>query len=97
MPGATDFSVREPLAMWTDILGAGIAIEDTRVVVCPGGEITILELLLARALGAAVAWLDPAGESDIPLHDLLPDGDEGVLALPADAPALRAFLTSGDA
>ena len=91
-PGATDFSVREPLAMWADILGAGIAIVDTRVVVCPGGEITIQELLLARALGAAVAWLDPAGESATPLADLLPDGDKDVLALPADARAVRDFL-----
>lgn len=98
-PGATDFSVRsvrEPLAMWTDILGAGIAIEDARVVVCPGGEITIEELLLVRALGAAVAWIDPAGESDTPLSDLRPDGSDGVLALPADATALRAFLTPAD-
>jgi hypothetical protein len=91
-PGATDFSIGEPLAMWTDILGAGIAVEDARVVVCPGGEITIQELLLARALGAPVAWLDPAGDSEAPPHDLLPGGDEGVLALPAHAPALRAFL-----
>ncbi len=91
-PGATDFSVREPLAMWADILGAGIAIVDTRVVVCPGGQITIQELLLSRALGAPVAWLDPAGESATALADLLPDGEEGVLALPEDAHALRDFL-----
>ncbi len=92
-PGATDFSIREPLTMWADILGGGVPIEAVRVVVCPGGEITSQELLLARALGAAVAWLDPAGEAEAPPRDLLPEGDEGVLALPAQAPALRAFLT----
>ena len=91
-PGATDFSIREPLAMWTDLLAGGLAIRAARVVVCPGGEITIQELLLARALGAPVAWLDPAGEADTPLSDRLPDGDEDVLALPADARVVRDFL-----
>jgi hypothetical protein len=86
------FSVREPLAMWSEILGKGIDINDVHVVVCPGGPITRAELLLARGLGALVAWLDPADEADMPLDDDLPFGADDVWELPADAMTLRAFL-----
>ncbi len=91
-PGAHDFSELEPLAMWTDILRAGIAVKDVRVVVCPGGAITIEEILIARALGARVGWLDPAGESSSVLHDTLPLGTDGVMELLADPMTIRAFI-----
>jgi hypothetical protein len=91
-PGAGDFSVREPLSMWCDILDAGIPIQDVRVIACPGGRITEAEVLLARALGAPVAWLDPASDADVTLDDALPFGADGVLELPADAMTLRAFF-----
>jgi hypothetical protein len=87
-----EFTVREPLAMWSDILAAGIDVDDVRVVACPGGAITHAEVLLARALGARVAWLDPAGEAQLPLEDALPFGADGVLELPADAMTLRSFI-----
>lgn len=91
--GSHEFSIREPLAMWADILSAGVGVENVRVVVCPGGPISQSELLLARALGARVAWLDPAGETTEPLEDRLPLGTEGVLQLPRDAMSIRAFVT----
>ncbi len=91
-PRASDFSVREALAMWCDILAERIRVEDVRVVACPGGPITQAEILLARALGAPVAWLDPASEAVVALDDTLPFGAEGVLELPADAMTLRAFF-----
>ena len=47
--------------MWTDILAAGISPADVSLVACPGGPITRAEILLARALGARVGWLDPKG------------------------------------
>jgi len=90
--GASDFSVREPVAMWCDILDAGIRVEDVRVVACPGGPITQAEILLARALGAPVAWLDPASETATTLDDALVFGAGGVLELPADTMTLRAFF-----
>ncbi len=91
-PDANDFSMLEPLAMWTEILNAGIDLDWTRVVVCPGGTITTGELQLARALGARVGWLDPAGEAGAPLDELLPLGASGVLELPPDPMTIRAFI-----
>ena len=88
----SQFSVLEPLAMWSDILAAGVGIDDVRVVACPGGVITDSEILLARALGARVVWLDPAGDAQLPLEDALPFGADGVLEIPADAMTLRSFL-----
>jgi hypothetical protein len=97
---ARDFGVLEPVAMWSDIFAAGIDVADVRVVVCPGAAMTLedggwiaqAEVLLARALGAPVAWLDPAGELATTLDDALPFGAGGVLELPADAMTLRAFF-----
>jgi hypothetical protein len=87
-----DFGVREPLAMWIDILAAGIAPGDVRVLVCPGGAITRSEMLLARALGAPVGRLD-FGAVDAPaLGDDLPGGHDGIFDLPVDRMTIRAFL-----
>jgi hypothetical protein len=87
-----EFSEAEPVAMWTDLLAAGRKAADIRVVVFPGGAITTAEILLARALGAAVAWLDPEEELPDVLDDTLPSGAEGVIELPVDPMTLRAFL-----
>ncbi len=87
-----DFSEAEPVAMWADILGARRSAEDVRVVAFPGGRITTVEILLARALGAAVASLDPCEELRYELDDALPLGADGVIELPADPMTLRAFL-----
>jgi hypothetical protein len=92
----TDFSMREPLAMWEDILGSGIGVENVRVVVCPGGRITTGEILLARSLGAEVVRVDPAGESRLLLDEILPLGADGVLEPPVDAMTIRAFLMWSD-
>jgi TrkA family protein len=50
------------------------------------------EIILARSLGAQVAWLDPAGEADAALADSLPLGAEGVRELPPDGMTLRALF-----
>ena len=84
-PGSTEFSVLEPLAMWSDILAAGLDAQNVRLIACPGGALTLAEILLARALGARIAWLDPAAELSLPLRDLLPLDAEGILEL-ADGP-----------
>ncbi|MEA2123732.1 MAG: hypothetical protein QOI80_514, partial [Solirubrobacteraceae bacterium] len=90
--GSHEFSVREPLSMWSSILGARIPVSDVCLVACEGGGITRAEVGLARALGARVAWLDPANEAETPLADALPLGTDGVLELPDDAMTLRAFI-----
>jgi hypothetical protein len=91
--GGADFSLSEPLLMWADILGKGIPIENVRVVAFPGGRITKQEILLARAIGAQIAWLDPACEELDGLEETLPFGADGVLELPDDPMTVRAFLT----
>ena len=91
-PGSTEFTVLEPLAMWADIFAAGLDTGSVKFVACPGGPLTNAEVLLARALGAPVAWLDPSAELSLPLEDVLPLGAEGILELPADAMTVRAFL-----
>jgi len=89
---ADDFGVREALAMWSDLEAAAIAPSRVRLVACPGGAITRAEVLLARALGAQIAWIDPACDAPAALEDELPFGADGVVELPPDAMALRAFL-----
>lgn len=95
-PEPREFSIREPLTMWTDILRAGISAEQVSMVVFSGGLITTEELLLARALGARVAWLDPTDAESVPLADKLPLGDGGIVQLPSDPMTIRAFITSSE-
>ena len=90
--GSTEFSVLEPLAMWSHILAAGLDAQNVRFIACPGGALAMAEILLARALGARIAWLDPAAELSLPLRDFLPLGAEGILELPTDPMTIRAFL-----
>jgi voltage-gated potassium channel Kch len=89
---AHEFSVLEPLAMWTDIARSRVPPRDVRLLACPGGQITLCEVALARALGARVAWIDPLSDAVTPLDELLPLGAAGVLELPTDAMTTRAFL-----
>jgi voltage-gated potassium channel Kch len=91
--GSADFGLYEPLLMWAEILGKGIPIENVRVVAFPGGPITKQEILLARALGAKVGWLDPACEESDSLEETLPFGADGVLELPDDPMTVRAFIS----
>ena len=82
--------------MWQDIIAAGIAPGDVRLVACPGGQITTEELLLARALGAHAGWIDPAQVAPDRLDDMLPFGSAGdppVLELLNDPMTVRAFIT----
>jgi hypothetical protein len=94
-----EFSISEPVAMWIDVLAAARdrgALPDgakgVRLVAFPGGPITRLEIVLARALGATIASVDPLDQLDESLDELLPLGAGGVLSLPNDAMTLRSFL-----
>jgi len=93
-PGSTVFTVLEPLHMWRDIIAANISPQSVRLLAFPGGAITRQEVLLARAIGAEVAWIDPTSEVAETLDDQFPLGAGGVLELPVDAMTARAFLMS---
>ena len=45
---STEFTVLEPLAMWSHILAAGVDATSVRFIACPGGALTYAEILLAR-------------------------------------------------
>jgi voltage-gated potassium channel Kch len=88
---ATDFSILEPLLMWSETVQSGWRPEEVALLALPGGRITLEEVLLARVLGARVGWLDlDAAGPDI--DDLMPTGAGGILQLPIDAMTVRAFL-----
>ena len=86
-------AARGAVKMWAAILAAGVPVDHVYVIGVPGAEEPPDELVLARALGARIAWVDPADEMLRPLDDLLPLGADEVLELPADGMTLRAFLT----
>jgi TrkA-N domain/RyR domain len=89
---AANFSIREPLQMWEQLLSAGRRPAEVTLLACPGGAITWQEIALARALGARVGWLDPADQSAAALDDQLVLGAGGVVPLPPDATTIRAFV-----
>jgi voltage-gated potassium channel Kch len=88
----SDFSELEPLAMWADILAASIPPARVTLIATPGGPVTRAEILIARALGARVGFVDPEGESPLALDDDLPGGAEDVIQLPPDAMSIRALI-----
>jgi hypothetical protein len=97
MAGTAELSVRPYLAMWTDILQAGVPIDRARLLAFPGHDIATNHtaangILAARALGAKVAVVGPTGALTRSLDELLPLGGDGVLEIPADPMTVRAFL-----
>lgn len=95
-PKTRDFSLLEPVQMWTDLLLSGVAIEPSNVtLLClGGGEISAQELALAWALGARAAAL--AGDCVAPgrFSTLLANAGEqplGGMVVPDD-PATLAML-----
>jgi TrkA-N domain/RyR domain len=91
-PAAADFSIREPVRMWEQILHAGRRPAEVTLLTCPGGAITAQEIALARSLGARIGWVDPADQSAVPLDDLFVLGAGGIVPLPPDATTIRAFV-----
>jgi hypothetical protein len=84
--------MREPLAMWSDLLSSGISPAEVALVAFPGGQITRCEILLARALGARVAFVEPAAQTEAPLDELLPLGAEQIIEPPFDPMTIRALI-----
>ena len=90
-----DFDALGPLQYWTDIVASGIEPCQVKLVGIGGGAIAAVEYRMALALGAQVAIVEGSGRS---AARLLNDGEwntsDNLVRLPADAAALRIFLTS---
>lgn len=94
--GGTAFSVAQPLQAWRDLLRAGVHPADVPVLVFPGRLITRQELALAHALGAPVAIIDLDRTGPDPQLDDIYGDASGVLWLPDDGMAIRAFVRGQD-
>src|SRR5207237_1130188 len=90
-PGATSFTVAEPLRSWVDIVSSGTHPADVKVLATDGGEITRAEVHLAAALGATVARVSSSAVGIATAHGASQPGDDP-LPLPRDAQTLRAFV-----
>jgi len=86
------FTPLEPLQNWIDILQSGISSGAVRVLGVNGGAIAGAEYQIALALGAKVGLIAKSGrEAGRILSDKVWSTSQGLLNLPADAGALRAF------
>lgn len=94
-----EFSPLEPIRYWRDLYESGISVEQIRLVTFGGGELSTVECSLALALGASVGIIKSNSEPDkLLLEDSFwmakgAAGEKNLHALPADAEAIRTFLT----
>jgi ppGpp synthetase/RelA/SpoT-type nucleotidyltranferase len=89
-----DFSARQPLQYWIDLLAAGVTPADVKVVGLDGDQISAVEYRMALAFGAGVATLEPASRAAASLlQDPDWSSDASLLPLPNDAMTLRAFIS----
>jgi len=96
LEGGTNFTAREPLQNWIDLIAAGIKPSEVRVLGINGGRIAALEYRLALALGGQVGVVTASGRA---VDELRPDIDwynaENLLWLPLDRMTVRAFVNPG--
>jgi ppGpp synthetase/RelA/SpoT-type nucleotidyltranferase len=89
----TDFSPLEPLQNWIDLVAAGIAPSQVKLLGINGGEISAFEYRLALALGAKVGLLRDSGrEAGRMLKDAEWESMKGLAFLPADLLTVKSFL-----
>ncbi len=86
--GGSGFSTLQPLQAWADVIAAGHDPAEVRLLAFPGGAITCQEVAIARAFGARVGVVALGG---LPAPGTA-DGTGAVVALPADAATIRAWL-----
>jgi hypothetical protein len=86
----------EPLQNWIDLLSAGIAPAEVKLLGINGGTIAAAEYRIAAALGARVALLEKSGrEAAKVFADPDWEGSPNLVGIPADAMTLRAFVGHG--
>ncbi len=94
--GGSDFSLLEPLQMWTDLLTSGISPASVGLMCIGGGVISAQELALAWALGARVFAIDAGGTACKRFATLLANAgpkNGRSMILPDDPASLRKFVT----
>ena len=90
-----DFSLAEPLAYWSDLIGSGIAPGEVHVLGIGGGPLTRLELHLAAMVGAKVGIAAVDGTvPPVRTVDPLWPGEVDLPRLSAEVDTLRAWLGS---
>ncbi len=93
-PGARDFSVREVLRYWNDLLTSGVAAPDVKLVGVGGGDLSALEYRIAAALDARVALVADSGDA---AEGMLEDRDwsdvANVMPVPDDEATFDALLS----
>jgi len=88
-----DFSPLEPLQNWIDLVAAGIAPADVRLLGINGGPIAGAEYRIAVALGARVALLEKSGREAAKIFtDPDWEGLPNLVVMPTDAMTIRAFV-----
>ncbi|OFV84237.1 MAG: hypothetical protein A2W26_09665 [Acidobacteria bacterium RBG_16_64_8] len=90
------FSPRQLIQTWIDLLVAGVAPSEVKLLGFNGGPLTLLEYRLALAMGALVGIIRESGRA---ASDLAPDPDwadaRNLLWLPRDPMAVWAFVSTG--
>jgi ppGpp synthetase/RelA/SpoT-type nucleotidyltranferase len=100
--GGPEFTAREPIQNWLDLLATGIKPQVVRLLGVNGGNIAGLEYRLAVALGACVGVIEGSGREAERVAGDWPairreESSGKLLVLPTDAMTLRAFLGPSDA
>lgn len=91
-----DFSVAEPLQMWTDLVLSGIDPKQVRLICLGGGNISAVELALAWALGARSSVLADGSAPTVRFAQLLEyaaDLPRNGILLPDDPATWSGLLT----
>ena len=89
-----NFSAKQPLQVWIDIMHAGVAPENIKVLAVSGGDITDWECRLAHALGAKVGVLRDSGGAASEIAGNVREWQlTRVASLPHDLDTIREFLS----
>jgi hypothetical protein len=95
-PDSKDFTPLDPLQAWTDLVAAGVAPADIKLLCYAPGDIARAECAIALALGARVGMVVDTNLPKDRLFDSAPwERCSNLLLLPKDAMTLRAFLQIG--
>ncbi|MCX8053662.1 MAG: RyR domain-containing protein [Armatimonadetes bacterium] len=90
------FSFGDPLDTWFDLIVSGVKPAEVRLLGINGGEITMIEYLVALALGATIGVIEASGRAASELAEkawMFRPGS--VIWLPLDNASIRAFVNPG--
>ncbi len=91
--GGPNFSPREPLQYWVDLISNNVDPASVRLLGIGGGSISRFEYELALCLGAKVGLIENSGYA---VEEIIKDGhwsnNENLFILPADPMTVKAFM-----